>query len=54
MAKQPRLLVIWGKKRIAGTCRMLKFTSSTPVISHWTRLQMRSPPWSEASSVPHI
>ena len=43
-----------SQKRIAGTCRMLKFTSSTPVISHWTRLQMRSPPWSEASSVPHI
>src|ERR1700680_3226706 len=40
-----------SRKPIAGTCRTLKFTFSTPVISHWTRLQMRSPHWSEALSL---
>src|SRR4051812_36060884 len=38
-----------SRKRIAGMCRALKFTFSTPGISRWTRLQMRSPHWSEAS-----
>ena len=51
--KQPRLLVIWGKydlsfdlasrNAIARTCRTLKFTFSTPVISHWTPPRTRSP-----------
>ena len=55
--KQPRLLVIWGKydlsfdprqpEAIARTCRRPKSTFSTPAISHWTRLPMRSPRWSE-------
>src|SRR6266478_2104652 len=40
-----------NRKPIAGTCPTLKSTFSTPVISHWTRLQMRSPHWSEAFSV---
>jgi pimeloyl-ACP methyl ester carboxylesterase len=54
--KQPRLLVIWGKydlsltlANLSGTGRMFrmpKFTFSMPVISHWTRLQMRLPHWS--------
>ena len=59
--KQPRLLVIWGKyeslvrslgagSAIARMCRTLKFTLSMAVISHWTRLQMRSPHWSETLS----
>jgi len=30
---------------------MLKFMFLTPVISHWIRLQMKSPSWSEASWV---
>jgi hypothetical protein len=59
--KQPRLLVIWGKydlsfdppsrKRIAGMCPTLKSTCSTPAISHWTRLRMKSPHWCETLSV---
>src|SRR5260221_5980761 len=40
-----------SRKPIAGTCPTLTFTCSTPVISHWTRLQMRSPHWFEALSV---
>src|SRR5207247_10315617 len=43
-----------SRKPIAGTCRTLKCTFSTPVISHWTRLQMKSPHWSEALSVLHV
>jgi len=31
-----------------------RFTFSKPVISHWTRLRMRSPHWSEALSVLHV
>jgi hypothetical protein len=62
--KQPRLLVIWGKydlsfdlgepERTARMCRTLKFTFSTPVISHWTRLRTRSAHWSGALSVLQI
>src|ERR1700733_520056 len=37
-----------------GMCRTLRFTSSTPVTSHWTRPQMRLPNWSEAFSVPDV
>ena len=33
---------------------MLKFTFSTSVISYWTRLQTRSPPWFEALWVHHV
>jgi|SRR5215471_10806666 len=62
--KQPRLLVIRGKydlsfdlsqpQAYAGTCPTLKFTFSTPVISPWNQLQMRSPHWSETLSVLHV
>ena len=59
--KQPRLLVRWGKyessfdpSEPAGTCRTLKFTFSTVVISHWTLPPMRSPHWSEALPVPQV
>ena len=59
--KQPRLLVIWGKYDLSfdpgepealppGCAEAPKFTFSTPVISHWTRLRMRSPHWSEILS----
>jgi hypothetical protein len=34
-------------------CRTLRFTFSTPGISPWTRLPMKSPHWSEALSVRH-
>src|SRR6476660_8915712 len=43
-----------SRKRIATMCRMLTFTCSTPVISHWTRLPMRSPHWSATLSVLHV
>ena len=63
--KQPRLLVIWGKydlsfdPRRAGTlspgCAERRSSRrSMPVISHWTRLRMRSPHWSEILSVLHV
>src|SRR5271170_4887866 len=43
-----------NRSAIARMCRTLKFTFSTPVISHWTRLQMRSSPWSEHLSLLHV
>jgi hypothetical protein len=62
--KHPRLLVLWGKYDLsfdpgersvtAWMYRTLKFTFSTPVISHWTRLQMRSPRWSAILSALHV
>src|SRR5260370_12182961 len=42
-----------NRSAIARTYRTLKFTFSTPVISHWTLLQMRSPHWSEPLSLLH-
>jgi pimeloyl-ACP methyl ester carboxylesterase len=62
--KQPRLLVIWGKydlsfdlgepERYREDVRTHKFTYSTPVISHWTRLPIRSPHCSEDLSLLHV
>jgi len=43
-----------SRKPTPEMCRRLKFTLSTAVISHWTRLPMRSPHWSGASSVLHV
>src|SRR6266566_4284073 len=43
-----------NRRPIVATCRTLKFTFSRPVISHWTRLQMRSPRWSEALSALNV
>ena len=64
MRESERLLVI-GKTLISrstsanrsATTRMfrkLKFTFSTPVILHWTRLPKRSPHWSESLSARHV
>ena len=39
---------------IAGTCRTLKFTFSTPVILLWAQRQMRSRSCCEALSVLHV
>ena len=59
--KQPRLLVIWGKyelsfdpgepERYRKDVPTRKSTLSTAAISHWTRLRMKSPHWSETLSV---
>src|SRR5260370_28006033 len=43
-----------SRKPIAGTCRTLKYTFSTPVISHWTPRQMRWQHWSYILSVLHV
>jgi hypothetical protein len=43
-----------NRKPIAGMFRTLRFTFSTPVISHWTRLPTRSPHWSGTLSVLHV
>jgi hypothetical protein len=61
--KQPRLLVIWGKYELSfdpsepesyrRDVPKAESTSSMGGISHWTRLQMRSPHWCEALSVLH-
>jgi len=40
-----------NRNATARTFQTLKFTFSTRVISHWIRLPMRSPHWSEALSV---
>src|ERR1700675_894570 len=40
-----------SRNATAKTFRTLKFTFSTPVISHWTQLLMRSPHWSEPLSL---
>src|SRR5262245_52028869 len=40
-----------SQRPIARMCRTLRCTCSTPVISHWTQPQTRSPPWFEAFSV---
>ena len=62
--KQPRLLVIWGKYELSfdpsepeayrRTCRKPKCTLLTAVISHWTRLPMRSPHSSTVLSVLYV
>src|ERR1700722_11652850 len=39
-----------SQRLIAGTYQTLNFTFSTPVISPWTRLRMRSPRWCETLS----
>src|SRR6202158_2984704 len=44
-------LIPANRNATARTFRRLKFTFSTPVISRWTQLQMRSPHWSGALSV---
>src|SRR5258705_772768 len=43
-----------NRNATARMFRTLKFTFLTPDISHWTRLQMRSPHWSEALSVLYV
>src|SRR5260370_34279142 len=40
-----------SRRPIATMCGTLRFTFSTPVISHWTRRRMKSPHWSEALSL---
>src|SRR6267143_5607804 len=47
-------LIPASRNATARTFRRLKFTFSTPVISHWTRRLMRSPHWSEPLSLLHV
>jgi len=43
-----------NRNATARTHRTRKFTFSMPVISRWTRLQMKSPSWSEDLSLLHV